>query len=67
MEQYKFFYHYEKESQSMVIYFRDEPYVVKNINCTVPCMTKWNSTHPNLVMEGFAYTVSITDDLATIS
>jgi len=66
MKKYRFFYHYNKPKKAMTVHFKDACYVVDNINCMVPCETKWNKTQPNLVMRGFAEKVTINKGVATI-
>jgi len=63
---YRFFYHYNKQNKKMTVHYRGICYLVKDIDCQVPCNSKWNKTQPNLVMQGFAKEVIINKDRATI-
>lgn len=51
----------------MSIHFGGSCLVVDNIECQVPCETKWNKTQPNLVMRGWAHNVEIIDNKAVIT
>lgn len=63
---YRFFYHYYKQKGKMSIHFRGACMVADNIECRVPCETKWNDRQPNLVMRGFASDVTIKNGTAII-
>jgi len=63
---YRFFYHYFKQKKKMSVHFRGTCTVVDDIECLVPCETKWNRTQPNLVMRGFAKEVRIRNNKAII-
>ena len=41
-------------------------YKIKNIECQVPCETKWNKTMPNLVMKGKAKEIKFHKDKIVI-
>jgi hypothetical protein len=66
MKKYRFFYHYYKQKGKMSIHFKKSCTVVDNIECRVPCQTKWNKTQPQLVMQGFASNVKIENGIAII-
>lgn len=66
MRKYRFFYHYYRQYKCMSVHFRGSCYKVNNIECKVPCETKWNKNMPNLVMRGFATKVTIKNGKATI-
>jgi hypothetical protein len=66
MKKYRFFYHYYKQKGKMTIHFKKSCTVVDNIECRVPCQTKWNKTQPQLVMQGFASNVKIENGIAII-
>lgn len=66
MKSYRFFYHYYKQKGKMSIHFRNSCTVVDNIICNVPCETKWKSSQPRLIMQGFAKNVNIKNGVATI-
>jgi len=51
----------------MSVHFRKSCIVVSHIVCKIPCETKWNKTQPNLVMQGFATSVEVKDDVAYIT
>jgi len=50
----------------MSVHFKDSCSVVDDIDCQVPCETKWKLTQPKLVMQGFAKQVIIKNNKATI-
>lgn len=66
---YRFFFHYYKAKKAMSIHLKNTCYVVKDVKCLVPCETKWKSTQPQLVMQGFCTHLHIdhTTGVATIS
>lgn len=66
MKKYRFFYHYRKETGGMTVHFRKKCYAVENVNCKVACETKFNKQQPRLVMQGFAESVEIENETATI-
>lgn len=66
MKQYRFFYHYYKQKKAMTIHFRGTCTVVDNIECHVPCETKWKKAQPQLVMQGFCKEVRIINNKAII-
>lgn len=66
MKKYRFFYHFYKQKGKMSIHFKGSCTVVDNVDCRVPCETKWKSTQPKLVMQGFATKVEIMNNKAYI-
>jgi hypothetical protein len=64
---WRFFYHYNKPHKCMSVHFRDTCYMVHDIQCQVPCETKWSDTQPHLKMVGWAHQVEIVGDMARIS
>lgn len=50
----------------MSVHFKNTCTVVDNVECKVPCETRWNKTQPNLVMRGFASEVIIENNKAII-
>lgn len=50
----------------MSIHFKKSCTVVDNIECLVPCETKWNKKQPQLVMQGFAKNVRFKNNTAII-
>lgn len=46
----------------MSLHFKGNCYQTQNIECKVPCSTKWNKTQPNLVMIGKATSIEITPE-----
>jgi hypothetical protein len=66
MKKYRFFYHFYKQKGKMSVHFRNSCTVVDNVECRVPCETKWNKTQPRLVMRGFATEVKIFEGKAII-
>ena len=59
MKQYRFFYHYRKQTGRMTVHYRGTCYNVNDVSCLVPCRTKRNKRQPYLVMEGFCGDVFI--------
>lgn len=59
MKKYRFFYHYFKQKGKMSVHFRGSCTVVDDVDCLVPCETKWRKTQPRIVMQGFAKDVRI--------
>ncbi len=66
MKEYRFFYHYYKQTGKMSVHFKGVCHIVDNVSCLVPCETKWKSTQPKLVMQGFAKELFITGGKAYI-
>lgn len=46
----------------MSIHFRNTCTVVDEIQCLVPCYTKWNKRQPHLVMQGYASEIIFSKD-----
>lgn len=65
-KKYRFFYHFYKQKGAMSVHFRNSCTVVDNIVCKTTCETKWKSTQPRLVMQGWAKKVIITKDKIAI-
>jgi hypothetical protein len=63
---FRFFYHYYKQKNKMSIHFKKTCTVVDDVQCNVPCETKWKKTQPNLVMQGFAKNIIIKNNKAII-
>jgi len=61
-KQYRFFYHYNKFTGGMTVHFRGECNITENVECRVPCETKYNKSQPRLVMRGFAHSIDIQKD-----
>lgn len=36
----------------MSVHFRGKCHIVDNVECLVPCVTKWNQRQPNIVLRG---------------
>ncbi len=67
MKKYRFFYHYFKQRKCMSIHFKGACEQVDDIQCEVPCETKWNKTMPQLVMRGWASKITIRNNKAYIT
>lgn len=67
MKKYRFFYHYYKQKNKMSIHFKNKCTVVDEIECNVPCETKWKIRQPKLVMQGYASNVTIINNKAIIT
>lgn len=66
-KKYRFFYHYYKAKKAMSVHFRGTCHVVNDVQCNVPCESKWNKRQPNLVMRGWAKDVIIENNKAIIT
>lgn len=62
MKEYKFFYHFYKQYNCMSVHFKGFCYKTKNVECNVPCSSKWRLGQPILVMEGKAKEIKILQD-----
>jgi hypothetical protein len=65
-KKYRFFYHYFKAKKCMSVHFRGKCYTTQNVECLVPCESKWNKTAPNLVMRGFCTEISHNESVTVI-
>ena len=59
MKKYRFFYHYYKQKHKMSVHFKGQCHVVDDVECDVPCKTKWCKTQPRLKMAGSCFNVTI--------
>lgn len=66
MKEYRFFYHYNKHTGKMSVHFKKKCYIVDDVECLVPCRTKWSIIQPKLRMIGWAKEVDINNNKATI-
>lgn len=66
MKSYRFFYHFNKQTRKMTVHFKGTCIPVDDIQCMVPCETKWSTRQPYLVMQGWAKNVAIVDGKAVI-
>ena len=66
-KKYRFFYHYYKQYKCLSVHFREKCYRVDDVVCEVPTESKWNKTQPNLVMQGWAKSLDIENNVAKIS
>lgn len=68
MKPTRFFFHYNKNNKAMTIHFKKACSIVKNIKCNVPTNTKWNiNRQPYLIVQGFARSIEIKNNLAVIN
>jgi hypothetical protein len=51
----------------MSIHYRGTCTPVDNVDCRVPCETKWSDRQPYLVMQGYATSVTIDNGIAVIN
>jgi hypothetical protein len=51
----------------MSVHWRGLCYKVKNVECRVPTVTKWNKKQPMLILKGQASNVVFEDDRAIIT
>lgn len=42
----------------MSVHFRGKCYRTPNVDCQVPCETKWNKRQPYLVLQGWAHEIT---------
>ncbi|RJQ27100.1 hypothetical protein C4577_02145 [Candidatus Parcubacteria bacterium] len=66
MKQRRFFYHFRKNTKGMTVHFKGKCIACWDVKCLVPCETKRNKRQPFLVMQGFADSVEIQNDIAVI-
>lgn len=66
MRKHRFFYHFYKQKGKMSVHFRGACSTVDDVECKVPCETKWNKTQPMLVMRGWANNVTFSGKKAII-
>ena len=59
---YRFFYHYNKQSDKMTIHFRNKCHQVDYILCNAACESKRNKRQPRIVMQGFTKDVKVVPD-----
>lgn len=64
---YRFFYHYNKHTKRLTVHFKKSCIDVQDIVCRTESYSKWNKTQPNLVMRGFAESVTVFNDTAYIN
>ncbi len=50
----------------MTVHFRGKCLQVDDVECNVPCSTKWNKVMPKLVMQGWASSVKVLKGKAII-
>lgn len=58
-KKYRFFFHYYRRFNMMSVHFRGRCFRAREVDCRVPCETKWNQVQPHLVMQGFASKVEV--------
>jgi hypothetical protein len=62
----RFFFHYYKQYKCLSVHFNGQCHKVKDVDCKVPCESKWSKRQPNLVMRGFCNDVQIKNGIAII-
>ncbi len=56
----RFFYHYHRHGQyKMTVHFKGKCRQVNQVECLVPCASKFNKIQPLLVMQGYANKVVV--------
>lgn len=65
-KKYRFFFHYYRQYNKMSIHFKGTCMRAKHVECSVPVETKWNKQQPYLVLQGWAESVEINDNICTI-
>jgi hypothetical protein len=65
-KKYRFFIIFINKKNKMTIHFKKSCYIVNNVICNVPCETKWKSTQPKLVMQGFATNIRFENNVGII-
>lgn len=63
---YRFFFHYRRQTKGMTVHFRGTCIPVTDIECRVKCETKRNKNQPYLVLQGFCKKVEVEGDKAII-
>ena len=58
MKAKRFFYHYNKAHKCLTVHYKDRCTLVNHIECKVPTQSKWNNDQPNLVIQGFCFSVT---------
>lgn len=57
-----FSFHYNKRVRQMSVHWHGKCHIVNNIECRVPCTSKWNKRQPNVVMRGYARNFTVIAD-----
>jgi len=66
-EMRRFFFHYYRAYKCMSVHYKGQCFKVNDVQCSVPCETKWSDKQPNLIMRGFCKDVQIKDGVAIIT
>lgn len=56
---YRFYYHYRRFDNRLSVHFRGKCIPCDNVDCRVPCKSKWNKRQPFLVMQGFCSDIEL--------
>lgn len=63
-----FYYHYDRHGGfKMIVHFKGRNRQVNQVNCLVPCYSKFRKNQPKLVMRGKARKVVVKNRIAIIS
>jgi hypothetical protein len=66
MKKTRFFFHYNKFTGKMTVHYKGECILANDIDCQVPCETKWNKIQPHLVMRGWCTEIKIDENKKAI-
>ncbi len=59
MDKRVFWFHYNKKNKCMTIHWHGQCLYVDELDCQVPCKSKFNTKQPKIVMRGLASAVDI--------
>jgi hypothetical protein len=63
----RFFFHFRKSTGDLTLHWNKTCIPIKNVKVGVPTETKWNKQQPKVVIQGFASSVEIVDNIAYIN
>lgn len=66
-KKYRFFFHYRKQTKGMTVHFRGKCIPCHDVVCRQSVETKRNKQQPYLVMQGFATSVELIEDVCYIN
>ena len=66
MKKYRFYFHYYRRFDEMSIHFKGYCMRAKEVICECPIETKWNNQQPKVVLQGWAESVEIINEICYI-
>ena len=63
----RFFFHYRKMDGRMSVHYKQQCFVVDDVECNVPVKTKRNNRQPRLVMAGDCEKIVFKNKIAIIN